>query len=509
MGEGGSGGGSDLGSPEERVGDGQAQGQGQGLRGEGGRVFGLARGDSGEGRSTGMQRTASTPMHLAAPVPLGHANSSPAVPSASGNEAAQGGSGGRVFGATPPPAPAVGGRRILQPANLSRLGRNSSIGAQSDANGGAPFQTLPVGTGMGGGTGTPVQPSLSASTSSLSLSTEIPRVMSTSPTPTASRPKERLPIPPRRSSAQDPDTAVGSSSAPLATRARAHSRPGMPPSASTSALAPRAHATPGGTLGGSIGMGGASSMSGSGSNSALSLSASPGNGQYMTTAAAAGPHGSSHLNPNAANGSSTTEGDSVTRGSGRYRHGHSNSYSGIATGVPLPGAAGQRRAPSFGAANLLGPAAQASAGGPGLGLVPTAPGMSTSSSGTSPNVHAGGMMRHTSSSSYTAGTLASNADPNGTISRSGSMSLSTSRPSFSTTQRPSGSTSSGLPRATTSTSISALASAGTPYKIGFQPAGVKGDRTAEFAAARKGLGEGREREEGRLGRRWAKVSAVQ
>jgi hypothetical protein len=64
-----------------------------------------------------------------------------------------------------------------------------------------------------------------------------------------------------------------------------------------------------------------------------------------------------------------------------------------------------------------------------------------------------------------------------------------------------------MPRATTSTSISALASnsAVTPYKIGFQPAGVKSDRSEEFARARKGLGEAREREEGRLGRRWAKV----
>ena len=48
-------------------------------------------------------------------------------------------------------------------------------------------------------------------------------------------------------------------------------------------------------------------------------------------------------------------------------------------------------------------------------------------------------------------------------------------------------------------------SAGMPYKIGFQPAGVRNDRTAEFAEARRKCGEEREKEEGRLGRRWAKV----
>ncbi|WWD00801.1 hypothetical protein V866_007737 [Kwoniella sp. B9012] len=48
-------------------------------------------------------------------------------------------------------------------------------------------------------------------------------------------------------------------------------------------------------------------------------------------------------------------------------------------------------------------------------------------------------------------------------------------------------------------------SAGMPYKIGFQPQGVKHDRTEEFVRARKIKGEEREREEGRLGRRWAKL----
>jgi hypothetical protein len=48
-------------------------------------------------------------------------------------------------------------------------------------------------------------------------------------------------------------------------------------------------------------------------------------------------------------------------------------------------------------------------------------------------------------------------------------------------------------------------SAGMPYKIGFQPAGVKHDRTEEFQDERSRRGEERDKEEGRLGRRWAKV----
>ena len=47
-----------------------------------------------------------------------------------------------------------------------------------------------------------------------------------------------------------------------------------------------------------------------------------------------------------------------------------------------------------------------------------------------------------------------------------------------------------------------------PYKVGFQPAGVKHDRTAEFHSDRKRMAEEREKDEGRLGRRWAKVSPL-
>lgn len=49
-------------------------------------------------------------------------------------------------------------------------------------------------------------------------------------------------------------------------------------------------------------------------------------------------------------------------------------------------------------------------------------------------------------------------------------------------------------------------SQGMPYKIGFQPAGVRSDRSEEFQDARRAAGEERDKEEGRLGRRWAKVS---
>lgn len=46
---------------------------------------------------------------------------------------------------------------------------------------------------------------------------------------------------------------------------------------------------------------------------------------------------------------------------------------------------------------------------------------------------------------------------------------------------------------------------GTPYKIGFQPQGVRNDRTEEYMEARRAVEAGREVEEGRLSRRWAKV----
>ena len=44
-----------------------------------------------------------------------------------------------------------------------------------------------------------------------------------------------------------------------------------------------------------------------------------------------------------------------------------------------------------------------------------------------------------------------------------------------------------------------------PYKIGFQPAGVRYDQTEQFVVDRKRMSEEVEKVEGRLGRRWAKV----
>ncbi|WRT64590.1 uncharacterized protein IL334_001522 [Kwoniella shivajii] len=58
---------------------------------------------------------------------------------------------------------------------------------------------------------------------------------------------------------------------------------------------------------------------------------------------------------------------------------------------------------------------------------------------------------------------------------------------------------------TKSTTGQGIKSAGMPYKVGFQPQGVRNDRTEEFVESRKLKGEDREREEGRLGRRWAKL----
>jgi len=62
-----------------------------------------------------------------------------------------------------------------------------------------------------------------------------------------------------------------------------------------------------------------------------------------------------------------------------------------------------------------------------------------------------------------------------------------------------------LSRSSTTTAGPSTRNAGMPYKIGFQPAGVRNDRTLEYAEERRRRGEHREKEEGRLGRRWAKV----
>lgn len=61
-------------------------------------------------------------------------------------------------------------------------------------------------------------------------------------------------------------------------------------------------------------------------------------------------------------------------------------------------------------------------------------------------------------------------------------------------------------RTQTPNPLGASRSRGQPYKIGFQPSGVRSDRTAAFLKERKEKAGEREKEEGRLGRRWAKVS---
>lgn len=66
--------------------------------------------------------------------------------------------------------------------------------------------------------------------------------------------------------------------------------------------------------------------------------------------------------------------------------------------------------------------------------------------------------------------------------------------------------SSPTPSRSSSTANGIWKGAGMPYKLGFQPAGVKNDRTVEFQNDRKRMAEEKEKEEGRLGRRWAKVS---
>ncbi|BEJ03441.1 hypothetical protein CcaverHIS641_0106160 [Cutaneotrichosporon cavernicola] len=54
-------------------------------------------------------------------------------------------------------------------------------------------------------------------------------------------------------------------------------------------------------------------------------------------------------------------------------------------------------------------------------------------------------------------------------------------------------------------STSSRRARGTPYKIGFQPSGVRRDRSIDFVAARKANASERDKEEGRLNRRWAKL----
>lgn len=109
--------------------------------------------------------------------------------------------------------------------------------------------------------------------------------------------------------------------------------------------------------------------------------------------------------------------------------------------------------------------------------------------------------RRTSSTAHTL-THGSTLNPNHV--RTGSTSH-VRTPSFGATMQKSLSRSSST--ATGGRSLTGK-SHGMPYKIGFQPAGVRSDRSEEFQDARRAAGEERDKEEGRLGRRWAKVSSM-
>ncbi|WVQ98252.1 hypothetical protein IAU59_005375 [Kwoniella sp. CBS 9459] len=111
------------------------------------------------------------------------------------------------------------------------------------------------------------------------------------------------------------------------------------------------------------------------------------------------------------------------------------------------------------------------------------------------------------SSTASSSTANANINPNLTINnvahrRSSSFGLSAANPFTKTGRSPSISRSSS----TTARSVTGnMKSAGMPYKIGFQPQGVRSDRSGDYNEARRVKGEDREREEGRLGRRWAKL----
>lgn len=119
------------------------------------------------------------------------------------------------------------------------------------------------------------------------------------------------------------------------------------------------------------------------------------------------------------------------------------------------------------------------------------------------------MANSTSSTSNLHGP--SGLNPNAVHVRSNSASHSRTQSFGKNTHNVGSYTSNGTPGLSRSSStatggLSVMGkSAGMPYKIGFQPAGVKHDRTEEFQDERSRRGEERDKEEGRLGRRWAKV----
>lgn len=103
----------------------------------------------------------------------------------------------------------------------------------------------------------------------------------------------------------------------------------------------------------------------------------------------------------------------------------------------------------------------------------------------------------------------SHLGPNSPTHRRTSSSHSNHRPfPFANGSHGMSSKSSSMSRSSSMTGVSArpyMRNLGTPYKIGFQPQGVRNDRTEEYMEARRAVEAGREVEEGRLSRRWAKV----
>ncbi|WVF69598.1 hypothetical protein IAT40_004376 [Kwoniella sp. CBS 6097] len=116
-----------------------------------------------------------------------------------------------------------------------------------------------------------------------------------------------------------------------------------------------------------------------------------------------------------------------------------------------------------------------------------------------------GHRRNSSTASSSTANANVTLSPNNAVAphrRSSSFGLTATNPFAKTGRSPSISRSSS----TTARSVTGnMKSAGMPYKIGFQPQGVRSDRTADYNEARRLKGEDREREEGRLGRRWAKL----
>lgn len=103
----------------------------------------------------------------------------------------------------------------------------------------------------------------------------------------------------------------------------------------------------------------------------------------------------------------------------------------------------------------------------------------------------------------------SHLGPNSPTHRRTSSSHSNHRPlSFANGSHGMNNKSPSVSRSSSVTGVSAgpyMRNTGMPYKVGFQPQGVRSDRTEDYMRARRAVEADREIEEGRLSRRWAKV----